>query len=66
MNEGAPTYEEIDLGLGYILPGVVPGELGSELPSEEDVIKVAGRWSLNPLEFEGATEEVGPGWVGVV
>ncbi len=54
-NEGKPTEEETKLGLIYD---------ESKFPEEEDVMELAGAWSINPTTLEELKSEKGVGFLG--
>ncbi len=69
-SQGKPTRDEVQLGLRhYELRGVKDrsGDAGGEIvlsPTEEQVFRMAGRWSLDPMTLAGR-KAAGPG-LGVV
>ena len=69
-SQGKPTRDEVQLGLRhYELRGVKDrsGDAGGEIvlsPTEEQVFRMAGRWSLDPMMLAGR-KAAGPG-LGVV
>jgi hypothetical protein len=61
---GQRTPEEEELGFRFVDRTTVEGDWeGVEFPREEDVMRIAGRWSLNPLEID-AYESKGVGYLG--
>jgi hypothetical protein len=54
-NEGAPTEEETMLGLVYN---------GARFPGEEDVMELAGAWSINPTILDKLNLAKGVGLLG--
>jgi hypothetical protein len=64
QNVGHKTSEEEELGFRFIDGTTAEGdEEDAELPGEEDVMRIAGRWSLNPQEID-AYESKGAGYLG--
>jgi hypothetical protein len=65
LDVGAKTPEEEELGFRFINLDTADGDWeGVETPGEEDVMRIAGRWSLNPQEID-AYESKGVGFLGV-
>jgi hypothetical protein len=66
MDEGELTSEEVELGFDRF-QNRRSEELGDwenmKAPMEKDVMRIAGKWSLNPQEL-GAYEPEGPGYLG--
>jgi hypothetical protein len=65
MDVGELTAEEEELGFSrFINSRTVEGDWGKvDFPDEEDVMRIAGRWSINPQELD-AYASVGPGVLG--
>src|SRR6185436_8201290 len=60
INEGEKTSEEIELGFDFATPeNLEPGP-----PGEEDVMSLAGAWSVDPTRLEERGLGPGVGWVG--
>jgi hypothetical protein len=74
LSKGKPTKEEKNLGLKlFELRGVREraGDAGGELilhPTEEHVMRLAARWSVDPtlLDTAAVASEPGVGWVAIV
>ncbi len=64
---GERTPEEEELGFSrFVDRHTVDGDWeGVELPGEEDVMHLAGKWSINPQELEAYDSE-GPGFLGTL
>ncbi len=68
-NKGKPTRDEKSLGLKlFELRGVRErtGDAGGELilyPTEEHVLRLAGRWSLDPTRIDTAPESTASGFI---
>lgn len=71
LNKGRTTQEERGLGLKlFELRGVKgrKGDAGAELilhPTEEHVMRLAQRWSIDPTKLDQAGGGAGLGWVGL-
>jgi len=65
MDVGELTPEETELGFGrFINSRTVDGNWGEvDCPSEADVMRIAGKWSINPQELDAYDSE-GPGFLG--
>jgi hypothetical protein len=72
LNKGRPTKEERAMGLRlFELRGVKgrKGDAGGEIllyPTENHVMQLAAKWSLDPTALHGAKAEPGHGYVGIV
>ena len=53
VNYGMPTADELHLGFALFSPGAADQTNGGQIsyPTEEDVLRLAGRWSLNPTKL---------------
>ena len=53
VNYGMPTPDELHLGFALFSPGAADQPNGGQIsyPTEEDVLRLAGRWSLNPTKL---------------
>ena len=61
---GPRTPEEEELGFWFVDRTTVEGDWeGVEMPGEDDVMRIAGRWSINPQEVD-AYPSVGIGFLG--
>ena len=61
---GPKTPEEEELGFRFIDSTTAEADRDDiELPGEEDVMRIAGRWSLNPQEID-AYNSKGVGYLG--
>jgi hypothetical protein len=64
LDVGPKTLEEEELGFRFIDRTTVAGDWeGLEMPGEDDVMRIAGRWSINPQEVD-AYPSVGVGYLG--
>ena len=69
-NKGRPTKEEKAMGLKlFELRGVRGrrGDAGGEIilyPTEQHMMQLAGKWSLDPTELERTEMQPGLGWIG--
>src|SRR4051794_9881675 len=61
---GPKTPEEEELGFDFIDRTTTVGDWeGIKTPGEDDVMQIAGRWSLNPQEIDAYPSE-GVGYLG--
>ena len=60
IDEGEKTSEEIELGFDF----ATPENLELDPPGEEDVMSLAGAWSVDPTRLEERALGSGAGWVG--
>jgi hypothetical protein len=58
-NLGEPTRQEVELGL------VFKDDTIEDSPDEEDVLRMAGAWSVNPNELDAIPGAPDHGWVGI-
>lgn len=65
MDVGGLTPEEEELGFSrFINSHTASGDWeGVDFPHEEDVMRIAGKWSINPQELDAYDSE-GPGFLG--
>jgi hypothetical protein len=64
LDLGERTPEEKELGFHFIDPLTVDRDWKTgDCPVEDDVIHIAAKWSLNPLEIDAHDSE-GPGFIG--
>ena len=68
---GEQTCEEMELGFDFFESEPPEGEGETyweredlRFPNEEDVIQLAGEWSINPLDLEGMDLAPSTGWIG--
>jgi hypothetical protein len=64
LDVGPKTTEEEELGFRFVDRTTVGGDWeGLQMPDEEDVMRIAGRWSINPQQID-AYPSVGVGYLG--
>jgi hypothetical protein len=64
LDVGPKTVEEEELAFRFVDRTTADGDwTGLEMPDEEDVMRIAGRWSINPQEVD-AYPSVGIGYLG--
>jgi hypothetical protein len=63
--QGTPEEEELGFS-DFVDSHTVDGDLDNvRFPGEEDVMHLAGKWSINPLELDAYDSE-GPGFLGTL
>ena len=65
LNVGEISTEERELGAVFSDPERSADDENARFPHEENVMKLAARWSVNPSALDDRDIDVGPGWVGV-
>ena len=65
MDVGELTPAEEELGFARLINSRTVGGDWEEVgfPDEEDVMRIAGKWSINPQELDAYDSE-GPGFLG--
>lgn len=73
VDRGAPTDAEVELGHKFFderSPEAESDEYRERedltYPDEEDVMRVAGKWSINPNRLEEGPQTLGVGWIGAI
>ena len=58
LNYGEPTPDELHLGFALFAPSADGGSRAAASPAEEDVIRLAARWSVNPTSLPAMADGV--------
>jgi|SRR5688572_7956888 len=58
LNYGEPTADEVHLGFALFAPSADGDSSAAASPGEEDVIRLAARWSVNPTNLPAMSDGV--------
>lgn len=58
VNYGEPTPDELHLGFALFAPSADGNSKAAASPAEEDVIRLAARWSVNPTNLPAMSDGV--------